>query len=414
MVKNGEFFVIQEMKQRGMSITSIAKELGRDRKTIRRWLQEGVPGFYRRTVEKPEKLASFKGYISQRMEEGCLNAVVILDEIRAAGYTGGITILRDFMRPIRPQVSSKATVRFETPPGHQAQVDWGEFRVDWNGKKKRLHAFVMVLGFSRSMFVEFTEDQRLETLMGCHERAMQFFGGITETCLYDNMKTVVAGMDDQGEVVWNERFARFAAHHGFLLRRCRPYRARTKGKVENGVGYVRKNFWPRVQTFTDLQHLNEQVLNWLNNIANVRLHGTTQERPVDRLTRERLKPLVSEPFDSVENHVRKVSSDTLVSYEGNRYSVPSRFIGHYVQITDDRCGGIRVYHEGKLIAEHRKATGQRIVVQNKNHFEGIRKDSVAKPVPQPLPRLTSNAIPEVVIRPLAVYEQFTNEEEVRS
>ena len=160
MVKNGEFFVIQEMKQRGMSITAIAKELGRDRKTIRRWLQEGGPGNYRRTVEKPEKLAPFKAYIRQRMEEGCLNAVVILDEIRAAGYTGGITILRDFMRPLRPQVSSKATVRFETPPGRQAQVDWGEFRVDWNGKKKRLYAFVMVLGFSRSMFVEFTEDHR--------------------------------------------------------------------------------------------------------------------------------------------------------------------------------------------------------------------------------------------------------------
>ncbi|PWK16141.1 IS21 family transposase [Tumebacillus permanentifrigoris] len=211
MVKNGEFFVIKEMKQRGMSITAIAKELGRDRKTIRRWLYEDYPDTYRRTVDKPEKLSPFKAYVRQRMEEGCLNAVVILDEIRAAGYTGGITILRDFMRPLRPQVSSNATVRFETQPGQQAQVDWGEFRVDWNGKKKRLYAFVMVLGYSRMLYVEFTEDQRLETLMGCHERAMNYFGGITETCLYDNMKTVVAGTDDQGEVVWNERFARFTS-----------------------------------------------------------------------------------------------------------------------------------------------------------------------------------------------------------
>ncbi|WP_408008361.1 hypothetical protein ACJROX_27490 [Pseudalkalibacillus sp. A8] len=122
------------------------------------------------------------------------------------------------MRPLRPIIIAKATERFETPPGKQAQVDWGQFTVDWNGKKK------------------------LETLIGCHLRAMQYFGGKTETCLYDNMKTVVAGQDDQGEVIWNERFTHFASHHGFNLRRCQPYRARTKGKVENGVGYVRKNF----------------------------------------------------------------------------------------------------------------------------------------------------------------------------
>jgi transposase len=413
MVKNGEFFMIKEMKQRGMSITAIAKEMGRDRKTIRKWLQEKHPDIYHRNVAKPEKLSPFKSYIRQRMEEGCMNAVVIMDELRAVGYTGGITILRDFMKPLRPQVSSKATVRFETPPGRQAQVDWGEFRVDWHGKKKRLYAFVMVLGYSRMMYVEFTEDQRLETLMGCHERAMRFFGGVTATCLYDNMKTVVAGTDDQGEVVWNERFARFASHHGFLLRRCRPYRARTKGKVENGVGYVRKNFWPRVQTFTDLQDLNEQALYWLNHVANVRVHGTTQERPIDRLAKEDLKP-ISEAFECVEFHSRKVSSDTLVSYEGNRYSVPIRFVGHLVRVKDDRRGGICIYHEGELIAEHRKAVGHREVVQNKNHFEGIRKDSVAKPVPQPSPRLMSNPIPEVVVRPLAVYEQFLDEEVMRS
>ncbi|TCP55503.1 transposase [Tumebacillus sp. BK434] len=414
MVKNGEFFVIKEMKQRGMSITAIAKELGRDRKTIRRWLREEYPETYQRTTVMPEKLAPFKAYVRKRMEEGCLNAVVILDEIRAAGYTGGITILRDFMRPLRPQVASKATVRFETPPGRQAQVDWGEFRVDWHGKKKRLYAFVMVLGYSRMMYVEFTEDQRLETLIGCHERAMRYFGGITETCLYDNMKTVVSGTDDQGEVVWNDRFARFASHHGFLLRRCRPYRARTKGKVENGVGYVRKNFWQRVQTFTDLQNLNEQAIKWLNTVSNVRLHGTTQERPVDRLIREHLKSPAVEPFDYVDYQVRKVSSDTLISYEGNRYSVPIRLVGHLVSIKDDRRGGIHIYHEGKVIAEHRKATGHREVVQNKNHFNGIRKDSVEKPVGQPSPRLMSNPIPEVAVRPLAAYDQLMDEGVMRS
>jgi transposase len=117
----------------------------------------------------------------------------------------------------------------------------------------------MVLGYSRTLYVEYTEDEKVQTLIGCHERAMEYFGGITRTCLYDNMKTVVIGQDEQGEVIWNERFAKFATHHGFILRRCKPYRPRTKGKVENGVGYVRKNFWPRVQSFTGLHDLNQQV-----------------------------------------------------------------------------------------------------------------------------------------------------------
>src|SRR5690606_39225179 len=220
MIRNGEFYMIHEMKKRGMSISQIANELGRDRKTIRKWLQQSEPAYYQRHVKRPSKLDPFKDYIRRRMEEGCLNANVIFDEIKAQGYTGRKTILRSFMQPLRPSVLSKATVRFETSPGYQAQVDWGRFRVDWNGEPKRLYAFVMVLGYSRMMYVEFTEDEKLETLMGCHLRAFEYFGGRPEVVLYDNMKTVVADFDERGHAVWNERFARFAAHHGFLLQSC--------------------------------------------------------------------------------------------------------------------------------------------------------------------------------------------------
>jgi len=124
--------------------------------------------------------------------------------------------------------------------------------------------------------------------------------------------------DERGHAVWNERFTRFAAHHGFLLQNCRPYRARTKGKVENGIGYVRKNFWPRVQTFTGLDDLNRQVRQWLDTVANVRVHGTTREIPRERLIREGLKPLNPMPFEEVDKQARKVSSDACVSYENNR------------------------------------------------------------------------------------------------
>jgi transposase len=176
MIKNGEFYMIKDMKQKGMNITQIANELGRDRKTIRRWLKEDTPQSYSRIKKEPGKLDPYKAYILARMEEGCLNGAVILDEIRSRGYTGGATILRDFMQPLRPSIREKATVRFETPAGEQAQVDWGHVSVDWNGRKKRLYIFVMILCYSRMLYVEFTEDEKLETLMGCHVRAMQYFG----------------------------------------------------------------------------------------------------------------------------------------------------------------------------------------------------------------------------------------------
>jgi transposase len=404
MVKNGEYFVIKEMHAKGMYVSHIAKELGRDPKTIRKWLEQDEPSRYHRTSNRIGKLDAHKDYVRQRMEDGCLNAVVIYDEIKAQGYTGSVTTLRYFMRPLKPIIASRATERFETEPGEQAQVDWGHFRVDWNQSQKRLYAFVMVLGYSRMLYVEYTEDEKVETLIGCHERAMTYFGGITRTCLYDNMKTVVIGQDEQGEVIWNERFAKFAIHHGFILRRCKPYRPRTKGKVENGVGYVRKNFWPRVQSFTGLHDLNQQVRLWLDTVANCRVHGTTHELPRERLAQETLKPANGFPFQSEERHVRKVSSDTLVSYQSNRYSVPFVYVGHHVHVQDEKNGMLHIYNqEGILITKHEKASGVHQVVTNKKHFEGIRTAG-SKKVPQPMPKLVATVSLEVAERSLAVYE----------
>jgi transposase len=408
MLKNGEFYMIHEMKKRGMSITQIAQELGRDRKTIRKWLNRNEPETYQRKVIHPGKLAPFKEYVRCRMEEGCLNARVILEEIKAKGYSGGITTLRMFMKPFRPSVTSKVTVRFETDPGYQAQVDWGRFTVVWQGKEKRLYAFVMVLGYSRLMYLEFTEDEKLDTLIGCHLRAFEYFGGCTEVMLYDNMKTVVSDRDEHGHPIWNERFARFANHHGFLLKSCRPYRARTKGKVENGIGYVRKNFWPRVREFTGLDDLNRQAREWLDQVANVRIHGTTQVKPVDRWQEEGLKPINPTPFEVVDRHSRKVSADCLVSFEANRYSVPFRYMGQIVHVQDDKNGRIRIYSGETLIAEHPKATGKGQLVLNKKHFEGIRTTGQQR-VPSPMPKLVARSAPEVLERDLSVYEEFIDE-----
>lgn len=399
---------MKDMRERGMSITQIADELGRDRKTVRKWLQTDEPGGYAKRKPTTGKLDAYKDYVRKRMTEGCLNASVLLDEIRAKGYAGGSTMLRLFMQPLRPAMQAKATARFETEPGEQAQVDWGEFKVEQDDQMKKLYAFIMVLGFSRAMYVEFTEDSKLDTLMGCHTRAFAYLGGVTRTCLYDNMKTVVVSQDENGDPVWNEQFARFAGHYGFTLRRCKPYRARTKGKVENGVGYVRKNFWPRVRTFTGLADLNAQARHWLDTIANKRLHGTTFQVPWEVREQETLSPVTEVAFAYAERHSRKVSSDCYVSFEANRYSVPFQYVGAVVEIEDEKNGQLRFHCGGQLIAEHPKSMGRHQIVSIKKHFEGICNTS-SRPVGEPTPRYVPQAAPEVLERPLSVYDSLMEE-----
>ncbi|AEI14518.1 Integrase catalytic region [Flexistipes sinusarabici DSM 4947] len=411
MVKNGEYFMIKEMKEKGMTITAISEHLNRDRKTVRKWLREGVPEGYSRQVIKAGKLDPFKDYIIHRMEEeGCFNSVVLYDEIRDMGYTGKMTILRDFMQPLRPQLREKATVRFETPAGRQAQVDWGEVTVNWNGTSKKLHIFVMLLSYSRMIYVEFMEDEKLDTLIGCHTRAFNFFEGVVETCLYDNMKTVVSDVDEKGGVIWNKRFARFAEHHGFTLKRCRFYRPRTKGKVENGIGYVKKNFWQRVRTFNDLDDLNAKALDWVNTHANARIHNTTKERPIERwyTEKEKLRPFNQIPFELVDYYPRNVTNDCLVSYCASMYSVPFQYVGSIVHVQDDKKGLICIYSGNEKIAEHKKATVKYQVKREKEHFRGIFSSGKNK-VSQPLPRLDEHSAPEVTQRDLSVYEQFALE-----
>lgn len=400
--------MIREMRQKGMYISQIAKELGRDRGTIRKWLEkEEMPAYQRK---KPQKsiLDPYKDYIRSRMQEGCLNGAIILDEIKEQGYPGSDTILRDFMKPLRPEMQAKATVRFETAPGEQAQVDWGTVTADWHGRPKQLHVFVMVLGYSRMIYVEFMEDEKIETLFGCHTRALQYFGGIPRKILYDNMKTVVKDRDERGRVIWNERFAAFAEHHGFIPKACYPYSPRTKGKVESGVKYVKQNFWPRVKNFEDLSHLNVQARNWMDDIANVRVHGTTHEVPVDRWLQEHLKAFNPVPFETVERHRRKVFNDCQISYEGNRYSVPAQWVGQMVSVQDDKNGRIRIYADNVQVAEHTKATGRNQKVMNPEHTKNLWHPS--RPKKQAYrPKLVDRPEPEVSERSLDVYDQFADE-----
>jgi transposase len=410
MIQREEFFMIRDLKSKGWSIARIAKELSLDRKTVKKWLVNDELPHYHRKKQSSSKLEPFKSYILERMNEGCLNASVLFDELLAKGYKGKRTILRSFMKPHRETAERNASQRFETPPGRQAQVDWGHFKLQTpDGKTKKVHAFVMIMGHSRRQYVEFTEDEKLDTLIGCHERAFTFFGGVPETILYDNMKTVVRYSHRTDETKWNEQFWRFANHHRFRPQRCRPYRAKTKGKVENGVKYVRRNFWPRLSVISSLAMLNEQVQLWLDTVCNVRLHQTTREIPNEAFLRENLKPFNPSPFQLVEYQSRKVMNDCCICYETNVYSVPHRYVGRRVKVRDLKNGMFEIYDEnGNRIATHCKSDQRYQRIQKKKHFEGLHIGGQMK-VATTAPILSPTQTPKVYQRPLQVYDAFTSE-----
>ncbi|KIV55427.1 transposase, partial [Aneurinibacillus migulanus] len=311
MVKIGEFFMIRELHNKGWTQIAIAEEMGFDPKTIRKYLNQDQLPERKKREKKPGKLDAFKTYILQRIQEGTTNCSVLYDEIKAMGYEGKATILRDFVQPYRAQPKKQATVRYETPPGKQAQMDWGyvgKYEVD--GQLKDVYAFVMVLSYSRMKYIEFTTSMDLENLMKCHMNAFAYFNGVPEQILYDNMKTAVI-RHTPVEIRFNRRFEDFLAYYGITPKACRPKRPQTKGKVENVVGYLKKNFFQRKHEPT-LRALNEDIRVWLDEVANQRPNQTTLESPFKRFEVEqaRLGKWATKPLFPITHwEVREVSKD---------------------------------------------------------------------------------------------------------
>ena len=226
---------------------------------------------------------------------GGMECRTLYTEIKLRGYTGSETQVRAWVHPLREARLSQATVRFETEPGKQAQVDWGSFGfIEHHGRRRRLYAFVMTLGWSRTMYVDFISSTDTATWLRCHVHAWHYFGGVPRVVLHDNLKTAVLERGAEGSIQRNPRYLDLPDYYGFSLRACQPYRAQTKGKVESGIRYLRGNFWPGLR-FVDLPDLNRQCRDWLDLTANRRVHGTTGEVPFDRLAGEQLQPLRREP-----------------------------------------------------------------------------------------------------------------------
>ena len=319
---------VKALLDAGLSKSAAARRLGVDRRTIGRWESETEAGAKERK-RRAHKLDPYKGIVHERLKSYPeLTAQRLYEEVRAAGYDGGYGRVRDYVRELREAVPKEPVVRFETPPGHQAQVDFGEFRLPW-GKR---HALVVVLGHSRLRWLEFYPSQTMTTVMRGLERSFEYFGGVPSEVLFDQMKAVV--IDDQratgGSLLLNRQFRRFAAHWDFRIRSCRPYRPQTKGKVERQIDYVRTSFH-YARTFVNDDDLNEQALGWLRDVANVRRHGVLGESPrqrFERVERATLGPLAGRSFLPLETAPETASRKPRLHVE-----VARRALEEYAEMT---------------------------------------------------------------------------------
>lgn len=353
MLSKEDYLMIKALHERGVYQKDIAEELGVHPKTVSRALKrQRAPSNGRR--QRGSKLDPYKGRVDALLAEGVWNAMVILREIQAAGYAGGSTVLREYIQPKRALRSSKATVRFETEPGQQVQSDWGEVKTQMAGQEVTAHFLVNTLGYSRRFHFWCTDRADAEHTYEGLIRSLEYFGGVPQTVLVDNLKAAVLDHRAGQPAHFNARFVDLAGQYGFTPRACQPRRARTKGKTERMVGYVKANFFARYRAFESWAHLNQLAERWLAEEADQRLHGTVKEVVAVRFAREQsaLQPLPPQRYDTAYYETRQVSWDSYIAVRGNRYSVPGDYAGQTVAIRLDLDGGLRIYAGDKLVAQH--------------------------------------------------------------
>jgi transposase len=407
MIQLGELMMILELHRQGLSVTAIARRTGRDPKTVRKYVERGIeaPVYGPRSVGRPSKLAPFMEFLRQRVIAfPDLSAARLTREVRELGYVGGYTAVKRFLAAIRPDNGSKPyEVRFETPPGLQAQVDFARFVVDFTddpGTSRVVWLFGLVLGHSRFLFARYVLHQDLQTLLRCHIQAFEAIGGVPIEVLYDRMKTAVTGEDDQGHIAYNRSLLALARHYRFQPRACRPYRAKTKGKVERPFSYIRQDFFLG-RSFRNLGDLNAQLIDWLDTVANIRVHGTTQRVVAEAFAVEQpeLQTLPQHRFNAVLKLERRVSHDGFVAIGGNYYSVPDRTrrIVEVQQLPDL----IRILDLGTVVAEHPILEGRkqyRIDRRHRTSGGAKRKTNTAGGI------IIGRIGDHVPLRPLAIYQ----------
>ncbi len=389
---------IRSDHQKGLSYSELGRKYNIDRRTAKKYAGSESRPEYVLTDSKSSKLDPYNAQIVMWLEEAPYSAARIWEKLKEQGFEGGYTVVKQYVRGKKEQLNEQATVRFETMPGLQGQVDWAffeDYKVHENGEEKKLYCFLMILGYSRMRYIEFVTDMSTDTLIRCHINAFRYFNGYPEEILYDNMKQVVIKrLMKQDESTLNRQFEDFAGFYGFRPVLCRPYRGQTKGKIERTVRYVRENFMVGIK-YGSLDDLNGQALAWCNKV-NGKEHGTTGEIPFERIKKERLNPLVREYIIDKIN-LRRVQKDCLISYGSNQYSVPSEYAGRDVAVV--ALGNtLAVYHEGKQVAVHRISYQKKDMVVNPQHYQKL---TVKQNFDVPNTLLTSDY---VIDRPVAVHD----------
>ncbi len=389
MLNKENFAVINALKKRGVYNKDIAEELGVHSKTVSRALKRnGAPAG--KPQRRGSKLDPYKKRIDGLLAEEVWNAVVILREIEGDGYDGGGTILREYIAPKRALGSGRATVRFETKPGQQLQSDWGEIKVVLAGKTIKVCFIVNALSYSRRFHFWCTDSLDAEHTYEGVIRSLEYFGGVPQEVLVDNQKTAVLAHPAGQKAQFNSRFVDLAGYYGFTPRACRPQRARTKGKDERMVGYVKDHFFVRYRAFESWAHLNQLAEQWLATEADPRFQRTVQEVVIERFQREQptLGPLPQRRYDTSYRETRQVGWDAYLDVRGNRYSVPAHLVGRTVVVRISLDNSLRVYDSETLVALHqlRPAAAGWVTVPEHHH------------------QLWSDTL-HVAQRPLAVYAE---------
>lgn len=381
-----EIVLIHDLKKQGLSISAIARKVGSDRKTVRRYLDRGLEApVYGPRQPRARVIEPYERYLQERVQAfPDLSGARLLREIRELGYDGGYTAVTDFLREVRPARPAQFERRFETPPGKQAQVDFAEFTVEFTdepGVVRKVWLFSIVLGHSRWLWGRFVASQNLQSVLRCHTAAFAVMGGVPEEILYDRMKTAVISEDEAGIVTYNASLVALLNHYGAVPRACQPYRAKTKGKVERPFRYIRQDFF-LARTFRNMDDLNAQFDVWRAEVANPRVHATTRRVVDEAFAEERpsLKPLPAMPYSAVLTVERRVSKEGMVSVGGNFYSVPDTTRRRTLEV-QHHVTELRIFEDGQLVARHPVLEGKARRRVDPAH----RKAPPKRPTPPPSP-----------------------------
>jgi transposase len=352
MIDYHRFCQIKDLHDhQGLNATQIAGVLSLDPRTVAYWLRQERFRL-RKSAPRTSKLDPFKPQIVQMLEKYPYSAAQVLQRLREQGFEGGYSTVKAYVRTVRP-TRQPAFLKLAFAPGECAQADWGSFGAVRVGQtSRRLSFFVMVLCYSRLMYVEFTVSQTMEHFLACHQHAFEFFGGVPQSVMVDNLKSAVLKRALGEAPVVNPKYADFAKHNGFRIVPCNVGKGNEKGRVENGVGYVKKNFLAGLE-IADFSMLAPAATHWLDTVANVRLHGETRKPPVELWQSEKpyLNPLPLHPFDIATVSQVRASRQFRITLDTNRYSVPAHLAGQALTLKtypDRLC----LYHHHQLVARH--------------------------------------------------------------